>query len=125
MRKYFTLAEANAVLPSLEHELELIQNIKQSFEDKYAQHAELKKQNEDSSVLFSIEGEMEFLQMEARLHIQNINNSGAQLKDIDLGLIDFPSRKDGEDVLLCWKQGERAISHYHGLNEGFAGRKEI
>jgi hypothetical protein len=50
---------------------------------------------------------------------------GVTLKDLDLGLLDFPSERDGEEVLLCWHVGEDAVSTWHGLEEGYAGRKPI
>jgi hypothetical protein len=48
-----------------------------------------------------------------------------QVKDIDIGLLDFPCEVDGKTVLLCWKMGENSITHWHGTDEGFAGRKLI
>jgi hypothetical protein len=50
---------------------------------------------------------------------------GVQVKDLDIGLLDFPCEVDGQVVLLCWKLGEKAITHWHGVSEGFAGRKLI
>lgn len=54
-----------------------------------------------------------------------IDATGVQVKDIDIGLLDFPCKVEGETVLLCWKFGEPGITHWHGANEGFAGRKPI
>ena len=54
-----------------------------------------------------------------------IDAMGVQVKDLDIGLLDFPCEVDGEIVLLCWKLGETAITHWHGVSEGFAGRKPI
>jgi hypothetical protein len=48
-----------------------------------------------------------------------------QVKDLDIGLLDFPCRVNGEIILLCWKLGEEGITHWHGVEEGFAGRKPI
>jgi hypothetical protein len=50
---------------------------------------------------------------------------GVQVKDLDIGLLDFPCQVEDETVLLCWKFGEERITHWHGLEEGFAGRKPI
>lgn len=57
--------------------------------------------------------------------IEKIHSYGCQVKDLDVGLIDFPTRLRGREVLLCWKLGERGIEWWHGLDEGFAGRKRI
>ena len=54
-----------------------------------------------------------------------INAAGAQIKSLEEGLLDFPSLRDGEVVLLCWKLGEDEIEYWHGIEEGFAGRKPL
>ena len=54
-----------------------------------------------------------------------IDAIGVQVKDLDIGLLDFPCEVDGQIVLLCWKLGEQSITHWHGVSEGFAGRKLI
>jgi hypothetical protein len=54
-----------------------------------------------------------------------IDSIGVQVKDLDIGLLDFPCEVDGRTVLLCWKLGETAITHWHGTDEGFAGRKPV
>jgi hypothetical protein len=56
---------------------------------------------------------------------QEIDAAGAQIKSLEEGLLDFPSRRDGELVLLCWKLGEGEIEYWHGVDEGFAGRKPL
>jgi hypothetical protein len=56
---------------------------------------------------------------------EKINAAGAQIKSLEEGLLDFPSRRHGEDVLLCWKLGEQEIGYWHGADEGFAGRKPL
>src|SRR5277367_6181855 len=57
--------------------------------------------------------------------LAEIDATGVQVKDLDVGLLDFPCKVEGETVLLCWKQGESSITHWHGTEEGFAGRKLI
>ncbi|HEY4904849.1 MAG TPA: DUF2203 domain-containing protein [Candidatus Sulfotelmatobacter sp.] len=54
-----------------------------------------------------------------------IDSIGVQVKDLEIGLLDFPCEVDGRTVLLCWKLGESAITHWHGTDEGFAGRKPV
>jgi hypothetical protein len=54
-----------------------------------------------------------------------IDAIGVQVKDLDIGLLDFPCEVDGKIVLLCWKLGEEGITHWHGTDEGFASRKPI
>jgi hypothetical protein len=54
-----------------------------------------------------------------------IDAIGVQVKDLDIGLLDFPCEVDGQVILLCWKLGEKTITHWHGVSEGFAGRKPV
>jgi hypothetical protein len=54
-----------------------------------------------------------------------INAAGAEIKSLEEGLLDFPARRGGEVVLLCWKLGEEEIRYWHGVDEGFAGRKPL
>jgi len=57
--------------------------------------------------------------------LAEIDAAGVQVKDLDIGLLDFPCKVEGQTVLLCWKLGEKTITHWHGESEGFAGRKPI
>ena len=57
--------------------------------------------------------------------LDEIVKLGGAPKDLGLGLVDFLHLRDGEEVNLCWKYGERAITHWHGLDEGYAGRKPL
>jgi hypothetical protein len=57
--------------------------------------------------------------------VAQINEVGAFVKDLDRGLVDFPARREGEEVLLCWHVGEGDVAFWHGLEEGFAGRKPL
>jgi hypothetical protein len=57
--------------------------------------------------------------------IDEIAAHGAQVKDIDEGLIDFPALSRGETVLLCWQLGEDEIRYWHSVDDGFAGRREL
>jgi hypothetical protein len=57
--------------------------------------------------------------------LAEIDATGVQVKDLDIGLLDFPCQVEGRTVLLCWKLGEKGITHWHGTSEGFAGRKPI
>lgn len=69
----------------------------------------------------------EHAQATARLEaaVEKIQDTGCLVKDLDVGLVDFPSMRGGEEVLLCWKLGEERISFWHSTEEGFAGRKAL
>ena len=57
--------------------------------------------------------------------VDHLEGIGVVLKDLDLGLLDFPALRGDEEVELCWKVGEDAVSSWHRIGEGFAGRKPI
>src|SRR6202048_467670 len=57
--------------------------------------------------------------------LAEIDATGVQVKDLDIGLLDFPCPVEGRTVLLCWKLGEKGIAYWHDTSEGFAGRKPI
>jgi hypothetical protein len=69
--------------------------------------------------------EYETLAGELERCLLELDALGVVVKDIDLGLLDFPARREGEDVLLCWHVGEDSVTSWHGLEEGFAGRKPV
>ena len=55
--------------------------------------------------------------------VSKVLQTGCLIKDLDVGLIDFPAIREGEEVYLCWKLGEERIEYWHRVHEGFAGRK--
>jgi hypothetical protein len=57
--------------------------------------------------------------------VRKINEHGAEVKGLDEGLLDFPARHRGRDVLLCWQVGEPEVAYWHGADEGYAGRKPL
>jgi hypothetical protein len=60
-----------------------------------------------------------------RSALEQIQSTGCVVKDLEVGLLDFPSRIDDQEVYLCWRLGEDRIRFYHRQDEGFAGRKPI
>ncbi|MGO0061445.1 DUF2203 domain-containing protein [Brevibacillus fluminis] len=129
-KRYFTLDEANSLLPFMQGELSFMQAKRSDFLRAYKELQVIKQQPQAKTsqldeAIFKLECSMEFMQLEIQLHLDAIHAKGIQVKDIDIGLIDFPALIDGAEVLLCWKQGEPRISHYHGLYDGFSGRKPL
>jgi hypothetical protein len=57
--------------------------------------------------------------------VARIHELGALVKDLDDGLVDFPAKREGDDVLLCWHLGEDEIAFWHGLDEGYSGRRPL
>jgi len=69
----------------------------------------------------------EFAQLARELQeiVDELGSMGVQVKDVETGLLDFPGEREGEPVLLCWRVGEHAVEWWHGLEDGFAGRRRI
>ena len=57
--------------------------------------------------------------------VREIEASGAHLKDVKLGLVDFPTERDGEIIYLCWQSGEPEVAFWHRTEDGFAGRQPL
>ncbi|MCM3470786.1 DUF2203 domain-containing protein [Brevibacillus borstelensis] len=125
-KKLFTVEQANQLLPYVREELSFLQETKRLFYQTYQELQQAKKrQPPDEQEVFTLECRLEFMELEAQMHINQLMEKGIEVKDIDIGLFDFPAVIDGKEVLLCWKQGEPSIAYYDGITEGFAGRKPI
>jgi hypothetical protein len=132
MPRFFTLQQAEEVLPdvasairaaiSLKAEYERMESEMQSFFQRVAvmggvrvdrgQMMEQKNCREETALAF-------------KQAVERVNEFGCLVKDLDIGLIDFPTLFEGEEVYLCWKLGEAGIQFWHGVHEGFRGRKPI
>jgi hypothetical protein len=120
---HFTLAEAQGVLPKVAETISRMRELKRQLDAKgYDIRMHRHFGGVGANGLKAFPDQMEEL---IRL-FQEINTKGVVLKDIDRGLIDFPSiRGDGEEVYLCYMLGEPQIQFWHRISEGFAGRREI
>lgn len=128
--RLFTLEEANALLPRLKNLLFQIQESKAKHDrleeqaEEYAHHVSSnghvveKQLNETRQELAKAAAEVNSL-------IQRVNDLGCEVKDIDEGLVDFRTERDGRDVYLCWKLGEPDIRWWHDLETGFASRRPL
>lgn len=131
--KTFTLDEAQSLLPVLESLLKQAMAAKEAIEtiDQSLQSLSHKIYLSGGLLVevprvIAKKAERERAVQRIKDTVNEIHSTGVQVKDLDIGLLDFPSLVDGETVLLCWKLGEGAtIGHWHGLEEGFAGRKPI
>jgi hypothetical protein len=69
--------------------------------------------------------QLDFIVKDLMAKIQELEDLGVKLRDIDTGLLDFPAKRFGEVVYLCWKYGESSVEFWHTQNEGFSSRKQI
>ena len=132
MGRFFTLREAEDLIPKLR---EWLQQAIEAKQEAVEVERELRSLSARISALGGTEIDptavakrklardqaVERLQGAAR----SIEESGALVKDLDTGLIDFPALLENEEVYLCWKLGEPRIEYWHRVQDGFAGRKPI
>jgi hypothetical protein len=128
----FTLEEAQSLLPVLESLLRTAIDGKKLIEAVDAELQDLAHRVFLSGgLLVNIvlvarrKAEREKTIQRVKDTLAEIDATGVQVKDLDIGLLDFPCQVEGRTVLLCWKLGEKGITHWHDPSEGFAGRKPI
>ena len=128
----FTLDEAQMLLPILDSLLKQAINGKKLIEDVDAELQETAHRVFlNGGTLLNVvhlakrKAEREKAIRRIKDALAEIDATGVQVKDLDIGLLDFPCKVEGEILLLCWKLGESTITHWHGTNEGFGGRKPI
>jgi hypothetical protein len=132
LSRLFTLPEAEELLPNMERLLRTaIESKKSAAENEEKMNAYLVRINLHGGVQLDINRVADIklgkAQSMERLKqaLTEIENSGVLVKDLDVGLIDFPTLLDDTEVYLCWKLGEPHIGFWHNTSEGFAGRKSI
>lgn len=131
-QRYFTVAEANALLPTLIRSLERLQSLLKEARARYREMEMLKAvgYGEDGALIMQFDYRLasnafKECVSEANQLIDEIQATGCEIKSIDLGLVDFPAIINGQPVLLCWKLGEERVGHYHPLHTGYAGRRPL
>ena len=131
-KKTFTLLEAQRLLPVLSSLLKRATEGKQLIEQIEKEFQDLNHRILLSGGLFVNVPQMARRKAEKDKAMNDIKDAlaeieaiGVQVKDLDIGLLDFPCIVDDQIVLLCWKLGEEKIQYWHGVEEGFRGRKPI
>jgi hypothetical protein len=132
--KLFSPERANALIPKLEPLIEellarrrdLAIKLLEADPDLHHHHVEPKRRARLAGARSPLPpprfGE---LKHEIVRLIYRIESLGCIVKDLDLGLVDFPAKRGDEQVCLCWKMGEPSVAHWHGVDEGFASRKPL
>ena len=125
-KRYFTIDEAQELLPKIEKilgrtirlnkALELLSSIEiEVYDDDYDNLRRITKMNKEFHKLSH-----EFYQ-----NIEKLEDMGCLIKDFEIGVIDFHYRFGNEDIFLCWKLGERRIRFWHEVDSDYMGRKPI
>jgi hypothetical protein len=132
MPKRFTLPEAQGLIPEVSRLLSEAVSLKAEYDKA---ESELRASTERIMAMGGVTVDRDSIR-QAKAHrdsaaarlpkaIERIQQVGCVVKDLDTGLVDFPTLFRGVEVYLCWRLGERAIEFWHGVDEGFAGRKAI
>lgn len=122
--RYFTLPEANSALDTIRPVIAEILSIRSSILEHRPDiwpAIERSAGNGGNATLSRVA--QDFQRLDALVH--RILGTGAQIKDINSGLLDFPAWRADHEVCLCWKYGEDAIRFWHEIEAGFAGRRPI
>lgn len=130
--RFFNLQEAEKLLPVLETLLTAAINTKKKLEVLDAEFNGLNQRILFQGGVLVDYAKMAGLKMEKDTSVnqlqealQQIESQGCLIKDLDIGLIDFPCLVNQQEIYLCWKLGEPSIGFWHNTDEGFAGRKPI
>lgn len=130
-RRSFTLDEANAELPWLEGAFSQLADLREEHEERQKDLLELLRRrggngasSHDREILEQ-QRAVERLTRRIREELQEIAGRGIIVRDVGRGLVDFPSRREGQEIYLCWLRGEDRIDYWHSVDEGFASRKPL
>jgi hypothetical protein len=132
MPRFFTLQQAEKILPSVEEAIRDAISLKSEYERAEAEWQNVSRRiailggvRIDPAQARKQKNRREQAARSLQLAIEKVHEFGCLVKDLDIGLIDFPTLFQGEEVYLCWKLGEQGIGFWHGVTEGFRGRRPI
>jgi hypothetical protein len=129
--RHFTPEEANAELDEVRPLVEQLVSTRQEHAAALERQEELEGKIRGNgggippAELASATAEVDGVARRLARLVDEITEHGAQVKDLDTGLIDFPALRHGETVLLCWQLGEDEIAWWHRIEDGFAGRRPL
>ncbi|HVP04273.1 MAG TPA: DUF2203 domain-containing protein [Dehalococcoidia bacterium] len=126
----FSRDEAEAMLPQVAPLLWQAQRLKREHDDAQQQLAALEAKSRGNGHGIDAEigrarGAVQKAATAINGIIERVRAMGIEVKDLDLGLIDFPSQMDGREVYLCWKLGEEHVAWWHELDTGYASRQPL
>jgi hypothetical protein len=129
--RYFTAAEANEALLTVRPLAEKLVAHRRKLREAQEQRAELMRRIAsnggalDARQVATLDARVKREGQGLARSVARIQELGVLVKDLDRGLIDFPALRGDEEVLLCWQVGEDEVRYWHGLEDGFAGRRPL
>jgi hypothetical protein len=128
-KRYFTISEANATLPLVRAIIEDIIALFPRLRDRYQRLMRVLPEGGTDAAhleeLYYVKEELLRDQERMQDYERELRELGVELKDYEVGLVDFPCRMDDREVYLCWKMGESEVAHWHELDAGFQGRQSL
>jgi len=132
MHRRFTLDSARRILPVVRAKLEEAVRARQELEALRETFAAFRARahllggvQPDAAAAGRWQSGMRQAAASLQASLEELQALGVQVKDLEAGLVDFPTLYRGREVLLCWRLGEPDIAWWHGLEEGFRGRKPV
>ncbi len=130
MPRLFTLAQARRSLPAIAAVVIVMRKRALRLDELTAIASSMRRTTSaDGDAITSddteVQAEMTKLRGQIATLIDHIQQQGVEVKDIRKGLVDWRAERDGREVYLCWQYGERTVSFWHELADGFAGRQPI
>jgi hypothetical protein len=131
VERNFTPDEANELLPVVRLLVERMVEAKVALDAAQAEADEVATRISGNggglppAQLAEVSAEVDRRAAELAGVLEQIQELGVVVKDLDTGLVDFPSVREGRNVLLCWRLGEDEVAFWHGYDDGFAGRRPL
>lgn len=124
-QRLFTIAEANALLPTLRPLLAQLRRARQRIAEAEPALRPVLAQANTSNTGNRVASQMVFELERAEKLMLQLQTLGVEIKDLSTGLVDFPAEREGRVVYLCWRTDEPQVSHWHEVAAGFAGRQPL
>ena len=121
----FTLDEANALVPWLAETFRKLELVRQEYVTLQERISELAKRSGSNDETAQLAASAELLARQIEEAVEEILDRGIIVRDVAIGLVDFPSQREGREVYLCWIGGEERIDFWHETNRGFSHRERL
>jgi hypothetical protein len=133
-REHFTVGDVDALVPTLERIFVDVLQLRAGLRGLELQLEKANVRMSREEILESDDGSPEVRRAKALFRgyyealsdeLSRVRDLGGEVKDVEIGLVDFPARRGGEEILLCWRFGEKKVGFWHPVDGGFASRRPV
>ena len=127
----YSIETANDLLPWLEEKFTTVRPIRDELATRQEALLDLLRRrgnnghSSSEEVILTTREEVDRLTAQIQAVLKEINDLGILVRDVGMGLVDFPGDRDGRSVYLCWRSGEQTVSFWHETNVGFTDRQPL